>query len=77
MAYAVGFSKRPSCGAEPLTNAAAFPAHIPRTGFNSLDITADSRTNKKLRIDECKEWIYKKQTRQAEAGRRIEETGGT
>ncbi|MFZ8841492.1 MAG: hypothetical protein ACO2PM_21740, partial [Pyrobaculum sp.] len=61
-------------------NSSPTSTRIPRTSLNSLNITADSRTNKKLRIDECKEWIYKKQTRQAETygrRRRIEEAGRT
>jgi hypothetical protein len=56
MAYAGGFSKRPSCGTKHPPKAAS-PARISRTNFNSLNITAELRKNKKLRIDECKELL--------------------
>jgi len=69
MAYAGGFSKRLSCGAEPPPKAAALPARISRTSFNSLNTTAEIRIYKKLRIDECKERLRKRR-RLTEAGRR-------
>jgi len=74
MAYAGSFSRRLSCGAKPPPKAAALLARISRTSFNSLNITAESHSNKKLCIDECKEPLRKRR-RLAEARRRIEEAG--
>jgi len=72
MAYAGSFSKRPPCGAKPLPKAAALPARIPRTSPSFLGIVSESHSNKKLRIDECKEWLRKRR-RLAETRRRVEE----
>jgi tRNA A-37 threonylcarbamoyl transferase component Bud32 len=68
MAYAGGFSRRPSCGAKPLPKAAALPARISRTSFNSLGIVSEIRIYKKLRIDECKERLRKQRNRRRPDG---------
>jgi hypothetical protein len=68
MAYAGGFSRRPSCGAKSPPKAAAFPVRIPRTSFNSLGIVSELHSNKKLRIDECKEWLRKQRNRRRPDG---------
>jgi hypothetical protein len=68
MAYAGGFSGRPSCGAKPPPKAAALPARIPRTSFNSLGIVSEIRIYKKLRIDECKERLRNRRRPGGETG---------
>jgi hypothetical protein len=77
MAYAGSFSRRPPCGTRRAPpEAAAFPVfsssptsvRIPRTSFNSLNITAESHSNKKLRIDECKERLRKQRNRRRPDG---------
>jgi hypothetical protein len=46
MAYAGSFSGRLSCGAKPPPKAAALPARIPRTSFNSLNTASEIRIYK-------------------------------
>jgi len=64
MAYAGGFSKQ----TRRATPKAAFPAYISRTSLNSLNITAEPHSNKKLRIDECKERLRKQRNRRMPDG---------